>query len=214
MYTFYYLPPIIRAVSNLCQSVAKVCLTGRTAAIAVCESSIMKAILTTLCSIAAINFIGTDLRADISQVEIHCVPKKVDTNGNQPSRAGHVTRTKEHWSYDVTVENKTFQDLSGLEMKYVIFFNKEKLAARDAAASRRQNGSLSIGSLKPHEKKVFTTDSVELDSSRLASDYYYADGGRQKAQDTLGGLWVRVYQNGQQLAEYANPSTLTKERWE
>ena len=153
-------------------------------------------------------------RSEISEIEIHCVPKKVDGNANQPSRAGHVTRAKEHWAYDVTVENKTFKDLSGLEMRYVIFFNKEKLAARDAAASRRQAGSLTIGSLKPHEKKSFTTDAIELDSARLGSNYYYADGGRQKAQDTLGGLWVRVYQDGQQVAEYANPSTLTKERWE
>jgi hypothetical protein len=136
----------------------------------------MKAILTTLCSIAAINFIGTDLRADISQVEIHCVPKKVDTNGNQPSRAGHVTRTKEHWSYDVTVENKTFKDLSGLEMKYVIFFNKEKLAARDAAASRRQNGSLSIGSLKPRRAREPINRRPSIQSSRkLAAESHQAE---------------------------------------
>lgn len=153
-------------------------------------------------------------RADVLDMEIHCVAKKMDATGNQTSRVGHITRAKERWAYDVTVENKTFKDLSGLEMKYVIFFNKEKLAARDAAASRRRSGSLTIGSLKPREKKSFTTDSIELDSARLASDFYYADGGRQKAQDTLGGLWVRVYQNGQQVGEYANPSTLTKERWE
>ena len=174
----------------------------------------MRTILTTFCFIAAIAFIQADLRAAPSDLEIHCVPKKMDANGNQPSRRGHVTKAKEHWSYDVTVENKTFQDLSGLEMKYVIFFNKEKLAARDPAASRRQSGSLTIGSLKPHEKKTFTTDAIELDSARLASNYYYSDGGRQKAQDTLGGLWLRVYKEGQQLSEYANPSVLTKERWE
>ena len=114
----------------------------------------------------------------------------------------------------VTIENKTFKDLSGLEMKYVIFFKHEKLGGRDAATPRRQSGSLTIDLLKPHEKKSVTTNSVELNNAHLAPNYYYSDGGRQKAQDTLGGLWVRVYQNGQQLAEYANPSTLTKEHWE
>jgi hypothetical protein len=28
------------------------------------------------------------------------------------------------------------------------------------------------------------------------------------------GVAVRVYQNGQQFAEYANPSNLTREKWE
>ena len=154
------------------------------------------------------------IRAEISDVEIHCIPKKVDASGNQNSPSGSIMREKERWSYDVTIENKTFKDLSGLEMKYVIFFKQEKLGGRDAATSRRQSGSLTIGSLKPHEKKSVTTNSVELDNAHLAPNYYYSDGGRQKAQDTLGGLWVRVYQNGQQLAEYANPTTLTRESWE
>ena len=193
---------------------ARVYLSDPTAALVVSESSIMKAILTTLCSIAAINFSGTDLRAEISDVEIHCIPKKVDASGNQNSASGSIMRAKERWSYDVTIESKTFKDLSGLEMKYVIFFKHEKLGARDAATPRRQSGSVTIGSLKPHEKKSVTTNSVELDNAHLAPNYYYSDGGRQKAQDTLGGLWVRVYQNRQQLAEYANPSTLAKEHWE
>jgi hypothetical protein len=153
-------------------------------------------------------------RAQISDVEIHCVPKKVDASANQNSASGSIMRAKERWSYDVTIENKTFKDLSGLEMKYVIFFKQEKLAVKDAATTRRQSGSVTIGLLKPHEKKSVTTNSVELDKTQLVGNYYYPDGGRQKAQDTLGGLWVRVYQNGQQLVEYANPSTLARERWE
>ena len=162
----------------------------------------------------AIVFSVNCVLAEISDVEIHCIPKKVDASGNQNSPSGSIMRSKERWSYDVTIENKTFKDLSGLEMKYVIFFKHEKLGARDAATPRRQSGSLTTGSLKPREKKSVTTNSVELDNAHLAPNYYYSDGGRQKAQDTLGGLWVRVYQNGQQLGEYANPSTLTRERWE
>jgi hypothetical protein len=162
----------------------------------------------------AMTVAGNFTRAEISDLEIHCVPKKLDAGGNRNSAPGSIVRGKERWSYDVTIENKTFKELSALDMKYVIFFNKEKLGAREAAAAQRQSGSLTIGSLKPHEKKIFTTNSVELDSAHLAPNYYYPDGGRPKAQDTLGGLWVRVYQNGQQLGEYANPSTLTREQWE
>jgi len=164
--------------------------------------------------LVAMTFSKNVIRAQISDVEIHCVPKKVDASANQNSGSGSIMRAKERWSYDVTIENKTFKDLSGLEMKYVIFFKQEKLAVKDAATTKRQSGSITIGLLKPHEKKSVTTNSVELDKTQLVGNYYYPDGGRQKAQDTLGGLWVRVYQNGQQLAEYANPSTLMKEHWQ
>jgi hypothetical protein len=107
---------------------------------------IMRTTLTTLLCLLAINFYEP-VQAAPTDLEIHCVRKKTDTDGNQTTRAGHVTRTKEHWAYDVTVENKTFKELSGLEMKYVIFFKEEKLAKHDAAASRRESGSLTIGSL-------------------------------------------------------------------
>ena len=105
----------------------------------------MKAILTTLCSIAAINFSGTDLRAEISDVEIHCIPKKVDASGNQNSASGSIMRAKERWSYDVTIENKTFKDLSGLEMKYVIFFKQEKLGARFVFNNPNQTSACGCG---------------------------------------------------------------------
>ena len=102
----------------------------------------------------AIVFSVNCVLAEISDVEIHCIPKKVDASGNQNSPSGSIMRAKERWSYDVTIENKTFKDLSGLEMKYVIFFKHEKLGARDVAMPRRQSGSLTIGSLKTARKKV------------------------------------------------------------
>jgi hypothetical protein len=62
---------------------------------------------------------------------------------NQTSRVGHITRAKGRWSYDVTVENKTFKDLSELEMKYVIFFKQGKTrrarCGRVSEAERQPN---------------------------------------------------------------------------
>jgi hypothetical protein len=146
-------------------------------------------------------------------VEIHCVPKKLDENVKKGSDGG-ANIGKEHWAYVLTIENKTFKELADLEVKYVIFFKQEQLGKKTDATARRQSGSFSIATLKSHEKKPFTTDAVELKKSNLVGNWHYTSGAKPNAQDTLVGLAVRVYQNGQQLAEYANPSTLTREKWE
>jgi len=80
---------------------------------------------------------------------------------------------------------------------------------------RQQSGSFSIDSLKSHEKKSFSTNAVELNKSNLVGHWHYKSGAEPNAQDTIVGLAVRVYyQGGQQFAEFANPSTLLKEKVE
>src|SRR5438874_11251190 len=146
-------------------------------------------------------------------VEIHCIPKKVNEQVRKASDGG-ANVTKEHWTYEVTVENKTFKDLANLDVKYAVFFKQEQLGTKTAATPRHQNGTFTIPALKPHEKKSFTTDPVELSKSNLVGNWIYTSGAKPNAQDTLVGLAVRVHQNGQQFADYANPSTLSKEKWE
>jgi hypothetical protein len=144
-------------------------------------------------------------------VEIHCVARRVDQTVKKASD-GAANETNEHWVYDVTIENKTFKELAKLDLKYVIFFKQEQLGVKDNPTPRQQNGSFSIDSLKSHEKKSFSTNPVELNKSNLVGHWHYGSGAKPNAQDTLVGLAVRVYQGGQQFAEYANPSTLLKEK--
>jgi hypothetical protein len=171
--------------------------------------TICSALVTTLALSVAVHTIV----AGNFDVEIHCTPKKVDSVVNKGSDGG-ANRTQEHWNYDVTVENKTFKDLGALDVKYAIFYKQEQLGVKAAATPKTQQGSFTIPGLKPHEKKSFATDSVELNKSNLVGNWIYTSGAKPNAIDTLVGLAVRVYQNGQQFAEYANPSTLLKEKWD
>jgi hypothetical protein len=79
---------------------------------------------------------------------------------------------------------------------------------------RQRNGSFSIDLLKPHEKKSFSTDPVELSKSNLVGHWHYESGAKPNAQGALVGLAVRVYQDGQLFAEFANPSPLPREKVE
>jgi len=58
------------------------------------------------------------------------------------------------------------------------------------------------------------SDPVELNKSNLVGAWIYSDGAKPNAHDRLVGLAVRVYENGQQFAEFANPSTLLREKRE
>jgi hypothetical protein len=146
-------------------------------------------------------------------LEIHCTPKKLDADVKKGSDGG-VNKTKEHWVYEVTVENKTFKEISSLDVTYVIFYQHEELGVKAAPTPKRQNGNLMIPELKPHEKKSITTGPVELSKSNLVGGWMYPSGAKPGVQDMLSGLALRVYQNGQQFAEYANPPNLAKEKWE
>src|SRR5438552_14835808 len=92
-------------------------------------------------------------------VEIHCFPKRIDQSVKKASDGG-ANETKEHWVYDVTIENKTFKELANLDLRYVIFFTQEQLGVKAAPTARQQSGSFSIDFLKPHEKKSFSTNPV------------------------------------------------------
>ncbi len=144
-------------------------------------------------------------------VEIHCFPKRIDQSVRTASDGG-VNQTRERWFYDLTIENKTFKEPINVDLKYVIFFKQEQLGVKAAATPRQQSGSFSIDDLKPHEKKSFSTNPVELNKSNLVGHWHYESGAKPNAQDTLVGLAMRVYQGGQQFAEFANPSTLLREK--
>ena len=174
----------------------------------------MRKIAHVLCQCAVTLLAATQLViAGNSDLEIHCTPKKIDETVNKASDGGAAT-TKQHWNYEVTVENKTFKDLADLEVKYVVFLKQEQLGVKATATPRQEKGSFTISGLKPHEKKSFTTAPVEIKKSNLVGNWIYTSGAKPNAQDTLVGVAIRFYQNGQQFAEYANPPNLAKEKWE
>jgi hypothetical protein len=43
---------------------------------------------------------------------------------------GGVNQTREHWVYDLTIENKTFREITNLDLKYVIFFTQARLGLK------------------------------------------------------------------------------------
>ena len=129
--------------------------------------------------------------ADNFDVEIHYFPKRIDQSVRTAFDGG-VNETREHCVYDVTIENKTFKELTNLDLSYVVFFTQERLGVKADPTKRQQSGGFSIDSLKSHAKKSFSTNPVELNKSNLVGHWHYESGAKPNAQGTLVGLAVRV----------------------
>ena len=168
---------------------------------------------TSLCLFLGLLFFAASagsLHAADSDLEIHSVPLKLDSSTTAASEGG-AKRTKEHWVYQLTIENKSFHDLTGLQVKYVILYTHEVLGQRAGALPERKTGSFPIATLKSREKLTFKTDAAELNKASLVGNYIYPSGAKPNAQDTLVGVALHVEQNGQIFAQFANPSSLSKE---
>jgi len=151
-----------------------------------------------------------------SDVDITCTAKKTDDgDAGGDKNEGGVSSSSEKWGYAVTIENKAFNALTNLEVKYVIFYKQEQIGSKGAARVQRLSGSNTINTILPHEKGSFTSDSVELKKSVLNGNYIFSNGGKPKSEDTLTGIWIRIYQNGNLFAEFIKPPSLSnKEKFD
>lgn len=163
--------------------------------------------------LALLVFAGSSLFAASEILDIHSVPRKLGQETTKASDGG-AERTREKWGYDLTLENKTFQPLNSLEVRYIIFYKSEKLGHKAGPALERQTGILQIPVLVSHQKKTITTEPVELKRSHLVGNWIYRSGAKPNANDILVGIWVRVFQDDQQIGEYANPSSLKTNKWD
>jgi hypothetical protein len=162
-------------------------------------------------------------RAADSDLNITCEKKRLElqsAKAQKPDANGvGESKSAEQWGYNVTVENQSFQPLANLQVKYIIFFKREQLGVKGPPKKETQTGTYSITSIDSNGKTSFDTDSVKLSKASLVGvmggSAYFANGAKSSAEDTLSGIWVRVYKDGNLFAEYAYPAGLTSsEQWQ
>ncbi|HSI13638.1 MAG TPA: hypothetical protein VK961_16455 [Chthoniobacter sp.] len=139
--------------------------------------------------------------------------KKVNT-GN--ADGGVPSKNDETVHYELRLQNQTTGDLAKLSVDYVVFVQRQKLGERttDPARIERFSGTGPVELLnKTAPQSIMTTD-FTLHKGALGGGWTYHNGGRLKAEDTVVGVWVRVSQEGQVIAEYANPSSVKARGWD
>jgi hypothetical protein len=62
--------------------------------------------------------------------------------------------------------------------------------------------------------QTVNTSEIELTEASVNANFIPIRGTRRKVKDDILGIWVRVMKDGKVMAEYANPSTVTKRGWD
>lgn len=168
----------------------------------------------------AILFVTQIARAADSDVTIAVEKKRVDAGNTGIRKPSDTQKKTETWGFTVTIENQTFKPLENLEAKYIIFYKQEQLGVKGPPRKKTESGSYTISSIDSLGKTSFDTNTVKLTRASLigndpGSYYYFANGAKTTTEDTITGIWVRLYQNGNVFAEYAYPAGLTTtETWQ
>ena len=130
------------------------------------------------------------------------------------SQTASTMTTKEKWGYNVVLENKSFQDLDNLEVKYRVFYlDDDRNSSSHKGKLKSSEGTAQIAALKNSAKFTFETTPVSLSESQLKDGWI--DGKKKaKAQDSVAGIWIKIFKNGEVAFEYAEPQSLkSKAEW-
>ena len=158
-------------------------------------------------------------RAGDSDLNITCEKKRMELPGGAPEARSDVDKKSEQWGYSVSVENQGFSDLCDLQVKYIIFYKHEELGVKGPGQMKTRTGTCTIDKIASLDKTSFDTESVTLTKASLVGPVggysYFGNGAKSSVADTLTGLWVRIYKDGNLFAEYAYPAGLTSsETWQ
>src|SRR5258708_87144 len=152
----------------------------------------------------------------IDKVVITAAKKPVDSTKGKVGEAGSKAKDSESIYYQLTFQNQTLADLPQVTVNYIIFVERQKLGQKltDPGHVDRITGSQNIDVLTNRAPQSVSTSEITLNKENLVGHYHYASGGRIKAEDNIAGVWVRVLQNDQIIAEFANPPSVTKRGWD
>ena len=163
-----------------------------------------RAIASTL--LAALLLCGLPVHAGTTKIEITVSPKR--QNGEK-KQAGSVTKEETLFQYNVKLANDSFAAVNGLSAQYRIFIRDDSgKGAISQQKLKRQEFSTAIPDMPNGGKYAFDTEPVTLEKSTLDGSRYYINGSRNRSEDTVAGVWIRILQGDKVVGEYINPSTL------
>ena len=138
------------------------------------------------------------------------------TGPNIRKTEGQASRSESESCYEVKVTNNSFQATKPLQARYILFVERQELGAKKGVeATQKVTGEAPLEPIASRATASFTTVTVKLGDEQLPGGYYYNNGGRIKAQDTLKGIWTRLFDGDTLVAEFVQPPTLSKrEKWE
>jgi len=125
--------------------------------------------------------------------------------------------TFEIWEamYKVKLENESDLTLKGFRAEYRIHILRSDLAAEKRNQGKPQivSGELDIPPIAPHSDFEFETVKAKMLNSELKKGVVWTGGGDRESEDQIEGFRIRIYYKDTLLIDWANPTSLLKNRW-
>lgn len=131
--------------------------------------------------------------------------------------AGEETNTesthieRESVVFTVETRNRASRSLSGLEIRYqILIWDDDHGTAKDREIEvTRVTGKRPLASLASGERFSFTTDPLVTEAGGLRDDWTYTDSSlKNRAEDEIKGILVRIYRNDTLVAQASYPDGL------
>lgn len=145
------------------------------------------------------------------------VDRKRDALGSaQPAGRERSLVASQNWTGDVKIRNRGFKESPELTAQYIIFVKRQKLGQKLGSETLdRVKGSIKVGKIKSGETKTVSTSEVELRRAHMEPGWIPSEGGRESAQDAIGGIWIKLFAGTALVGEYTSASNLpTKYKWD
>ena len=129
--------------------------------------------------------------------------------GVSKSKEDSITSTQERWAYKVDVTNRSSADATDLHVDYWLFLKADDGKIKTGPRVQ-QASTATVGDLKRNNTRQFQTKPVVLSKSQLDGGFYFTDGTKNKARDTLGGVAMRFFQGDKEVFSWATDPELLK----
>ncbi len=149
--------------------------------------------------------------------QITATKKKESAVRAAPVKSGENTTAIEEVFYEIKVASNAFKETVPVTARYKIVVERQEIGKKAGLETfDRVAGEAPVKALAPRASESVKSELIKLRTQSLTGKWHYTDGGRIKTQDSLVGIWVKLFdENGTEVGEYINPSTLSrKHQWD
>jgi predicted outer membrane lipoprotein len=115
---------------------------------------------------------------------------------------------KEEWSYKIDLRNISRANADNVTVSYWVFVRADDGGKTKAAPRLIAADSIKEVTILKAAQYQFVTKPVTLTKTKLDANYYYTDGTKNKAADSMGGFVVAIMQGDKRIFEYATSPDL------
>jgi len=163
-------------------------------------------------ALLALALVVIPMLAQAGDFEITVQRKK---EGLTPAKGGTRLKSSQNWIGEVKVEYHAFKPSPELEARYIIFVKRQKIGQKQGEDEVEKVKGTATVAITPGAPTTFYTSEVALYQAHMAPGWVPREGGMQRAEDSVLGVWVKLFNGTTEVGEHVNPTTLAaKFHWE